>query len=94
MIVVIANNDLDLLALRAAVEALPDGFPPVRAHGGVGLGPDTPLPDLARRPGRARPPPQGQGGVGAASSTTSAPSASPPAPPSWPSAARRASTPS
>ena len=46
MIVVIANNDLDLLALRAAVESLPDGFPPVRAHGGVGLGPDTPVPDL------------------------------------------------
>ena len=45
MIVVIANNDLDLLALRAAVEDLPDGFPPVRAHGGVGLGPDTPVPD-------------------------------------------------
>ena len=46
MIVVIANNDLDLLALRAAVESLPDGFPPVRAHGGVGLGPDTQIPDL------------------------------------------------
>ena len=46
MILVIANNDLDLLALRAAVESLPDGFPPVRALGGVGLGPDTPVPDL------------------------------------------------
>jgi cobaltochelatase CobN len=46
-ILVVANNDLDLLALRAAVEQLPDGFPPVRALGGVGLGDDTPLPDVA-----------------------------------------------
>jgi cobaltochelatase CobN len=46
VIVVIANNDLDLLALRAGVEGLPEGFPPVRAYGGVGLGPDTPVPDL------------------------------------------------
>jgi len=46
MIHVIANNDLDLLALRAAIEDLPEGFPPVRAHGGVGLTPDTPVPDL------------------------------------------------
>ncbi len=36
MILVVANNDLELLALRAAVESLPDGFPPVRAFGGVG----------------------------------------------------------
>ncbi|MEA2973909.1 MAG: cobaltochelatase CobN [Actinomycetota bacterium] len=46
MIVLIANNDLDLLALRAAVEDLPHGFPPVRAHGGVGLTPETPVPDI------------------------------------------------
>jgi cobaltochelatase CobN len=37
MILVVANNDLELLALRTAVEGLPRGFPPVRAHGGVGL---------------------------------------------------------
>jgi cobaltochelatase CobN len=46
VIVFVANNDLDLLALRAAVESLPDRFPPVRAYGGVGLGPDTPVPDV------------------------------------------------
>lgn len=46
MILVIANNDLELLALRAAVEALPDDFPPVRAHGGVDLAPDSPPPSL------------------------------------------------
>jgi cobaltochelatase CobN len=46
MIVVVANNDLELLALRAAVESLPAGFPPVRAHGGVGLDADTPAPPL------------------------------------------------
>lgn len=45
-ILVIANNDLDLLALRAAVEELPDGFPPVRAVGGVTLEADTPAPSL------------------------------------------------
>ncbi len=47
MIVFVANNDLELLALRAAVESLPDGFPPVRAHGGVGLADDGPPPDIA-----------------------------------------------
>ena len=46
MIVVVANNDLELLALRAAVESLPAGFPPVRAHGGVELDADTPAPPL------------------------------------------------
>jgi len=44
---VVTNNDLDLLALRAAVADLPDGFGAVRAHGGVGLDPDGDLPDLA-----------------------------------------------
>jgi cobaltochelatase CobN len=46
MIIVVANNDLELLALRAAIEQLPDGFPPVRAFGGVSLGPDASAPDL------------------------------------------------
>lgn len=45
MILFVANNDLDLLALRVAVEALPEGFPPVRAHGGIDLA-DQDLPDL------------------------------------------------
>jgi cobaltochelatase CobN len=45
-ILVIANNDLDLLALRAAVGLLPEGFPAVRALGGVGLDEATPAPDL------------------------------------------------
>jgi len=45
-ILVVANNDLELLALRAAIEQLPDGFPPVRAFGGVGLAASTPAPDL------------------------------------------------
>jgi cobaltochelatase CobN len=40
MMIVIANNDLELLALRAAIEQLPEGFPPVRAFGGVALDPD------------------------------------------------------
>ena len=46
MILFVANNDLDLLALRVAVDKLPDGFPPVRAHGGVDLEPTGELPDL------------------------------------------------
>ncbi|HEX2577115.1 MAG TPA: hypothetical protein VHK88_12250, partial [Aquihabitans sp.] len=47
MFLVVSNNDLDLLALRAAVDELPDGCGPVRAHGGVGLDPDGDVPDLA-----------------------------------------------
>ncbi|MCU1500449.1 MAG: cobaltochelatase [Acidimicrobiales bacterium] len=47
MFLVVTNNDLDLLALRAAVDELPEGFPPVRAHGGVHLDPEGPLPELA-----------------------------------------------
>ena len=46
MILVVANNDLELLALRTAVESLPAGFPPVRAYGGVGLDAATPAPPL------------------------------------------------
>jgi cobaltochelatase CobN len=46
MILVVANNDLELLALRAAVESLPAAFPPVRAYGGVGLDAGTPAPPL------------------------------------------------
>ena len=46
MILVVANNDLELLALRAALESLPAGFPPVRAHGGVGLDAGAPAPTL------------------------------------------------
>ena len=46
MFLVVTNNDLDLLALRAAVDDLPEGFPPVRAHGGVALDPEGELPDL------------------------------------------------
>ena len=46
MFLVVTNNDLDLLALRAAVDDLPDGFGAVRAHGGVGLDPDGDVPDL------------------------------------------------
>ncbi|MGH9111621.1 MAG: cobaltochelatase subunit CobN, partial [Acidimicrobiales bacterium] len=46
MILFVANNDLDLLALRAAVESLPDGFPTVRAHGGVGLDEHGPPPEI------------------------------------------------
>ncbi len=46
MILFVANNDLDLLALRVAAEGLPAGFPPVRAHGGVGLDPEGDRPDL------------------------------------------------
>ncbi|CAN5525853.1 cobaltochelatase subunit CobN [soil metagenome] len=47
MFLVVTNNDLDLLALRATVDDLPEGFPAVRAHGGVGLDPAGDLPDLA-----------------------------------------------
>ena len=61
MILFIANNDLDLLALRVAVEALPDGFPPVRAHGGIGLDPSGELPDLDGRAGGAGPAASGAG---------------------------------
>ena len=46
MILVVANNDLELLALRAALESLPAGFPAVRAHGGVGLDAGAPAPPL------------------------------------------------
>ena len=46
MILVVTNNDLDLLALRAAVDELPDGFPAVRAFGGVALDPDGEPPSL------------------------------------------------
>ena len=46
MILFIANNDLDLLALRVAVEGLPADFVPVRAHGGIGLDRSDELPDL------------------------------------------------
>ena len=46
MFLVVTNNDLDLLALRAAVDDLPDGFGAVRARGGVGLDPEGDLPDL------------------------------------------------
>jgi cobaltochelatase CobN len=46
MILVVANNDLELLALRAAVESLPAGFPPVRAYGGVALDATAPPPPL------------------------------------------------
>ena len=46
MILVVANNDLELLALRAAVESLPAGVPPVRAYGGVALDARTPPPPL------------------------------------------------
>ncbi|QXC59191.1 cobaltochelatase subunit CobN [Aquihabitans sp. G128] len=46
MFLVVTNNDLDLLALRAAVDELPEGFPPVRAHGGVHLDPEGALPEL------------------------------------------------
>ncbi|MGH9192158.1 MAG: cobaltochelatase subunit CobN, partial [Acidimicrobiales bacterium] len=46
MILVVANNDLELLALRAAVESLPAGFPPVRAYGGVSLDATAPPPPL------------------------------------------------
>ena len=46
MILVVANNDLELLALRTAVESLPEGFPPVRAHGGVGLDQVDDLPSI------------------------------------------------
>ncbi|MGD9797224.1 MAG: cobaltochelatase subunit CobN, partial [Acidimicrobiia bacterium] len=46
MILFVANNDLELLALRAAAESLPDGFPAVRAHGGVTLDPTGEPPDL------------------------------------------------
>ena len=45
-ILFVANNDLDLLALRAAVGQLPEGFPAVRALGGVGLDEATPAPSL------------------------------------------------
>ena len=47
MFLVVTNNDLDLLALRAAVDDLPADFGSIRAHGGVGLDPDGDLPDLA-----------------------------------------------
>src|SRR5699024_7535150 len=46
LILVIANNDLELLALRAAIEELPDDFPAVRGHGGVDLASDSPPPPL------------------------------------------------
>jgi len=46
MILFVANNDLDLIALRVAVDQLPDDFPPVRAFGGISLGADEDLPDL------------------------------------------------
>jgi len=46
VILVVTNNDLDLLALRAAVDELPDGFPAVRAFGGVTLDPDGEPPPL------------------------------------------------
>lgn len=46
MILFVANNDLELLALRAAVESLPEGSPVVRAYGGVGLEEQGVLPDL------------------------------------------------
>jgi len=46
MILFVANNDLELLALRVAVEALPEGFPPVRVHGGVSLDPAGEPPNL------------------------------------------------
>ena len=46
MFLVVTNNDLDLLALRAAVDDLPEAFGAVRAHGGVGLDPDGDVPDL------------------------------------------------
>jgi len=46
VILFVANNDLELLALRAAVETLPAGFPPVRAHGGVSLDEHGAPPDI------------------------------------------------
>ena len=46
MIVFVANNDLELLALRAATETLPAGFPPVRAHGGANLDEHGPPPAI------------------------------------------------
>ncbi len=46
MILFIANNDLELLALRAGTETLPADFPVVRAFGGAALGEDDPAPDL------------------------------------------------
>jgi cobaltochelatase CobN len=46
MILVIANNDLELLALRAAVDLLPEGFPAVRAHGGAHVDHAMPVPAL------------------------------------------------
>ena len=46
MILFIANNDVELLALRGAVERLPAGFPPVRAFGGATLDEQQPAPDL------------------------------------------------
>jgi cobaltochelatase CobN len=46
VILFVANNDVELLALRAAVEDLPPGFPPVRGFGGVDLDDSTSPPDL------------------------------------------------
>ena len=65
-ILVVANNDLELLALRAAVEQLPDGFPAVRAYGGVGPRRRHAAARPRRRPRRARPAAQGPLGVGGA----------------------------
>jgi cobaltochelatase CobN len=46
VILFVANNDLELLALRVAVESLPERFPVVRAHGGVGLDEHGAPPDI------------------------------------------------
>jgi cobaltochelatase CobN len=46
VILFVANNDVELLALRSAVEELPPGFPPVRGFGGVALDGTTTPPDL------------------------------------------------
>jgi cobaltochelatase CobN len=46
VILFVANNDVELLALRSAFEGLPAGFPKVRGFGGVALDETTPPPDL------------------------------------------------
>ena len=66
ILLVVANNDLDLLAPAGGGGGLPDGFPPVRAFGGVGLDARTPAPALDGVAGRARPAAQGPGGLGGA----------------------------
>ncbi|MCU1461799.1 MAG: cobaltochelatase, CobN subunit, partial [Acidimicrobiales bacterium] len=41
MILFLTNADTEILAVRSVVEALPDGFPPVRAGRAEGPPPDV-----------------------------------------------------